>query len=234
MNLSALARFRSLRAQSVLLFCVALAVRLAIAVLQHAWIHPTQAEMGREAISLAHSGILGNPFGVPTGPSAHVNPGYAAVLALIFYLFGTEAVGESVKVALTCLITSAQYALCPALGRELRLPPPIAFGAGLFGALVPLNPYVETRGDFENHVNALLLLLLIIWTARLSRVVWTRKEAIAFGVFCGASVLTSSVLLPLDTLAIVYIAYQQTRIPEGSPAAALLSVLMVILCLAPW
>lgn len=227
-------RFRSLRSQSVLLFCLALGVRLTIAVVQHAWIHGARAEMEREAISLAHTGVLGNPYAVPTGPSAHVNPGYTVVMALIFYLFGTSALGESVKVGLTCLVVSVQYALMPQLGKALRLPTPIAFGAGLFGALVPLSPYVETRGDFENHVNALLLLLLILWTERLSRILWTRKEALALGTFSGISVLTSSILLPLNAIAILYVAYRQTRISGGRPGTAGLSVVMAFVCVMPW
>jgi FtsH-binding integral membrane protein len=190
--------------------------------------------MEHEAISLAHMGVLGNPYAVPTGPSAHVNPAYPMLLALIFYMFGTAVLGESVKVAVTCLITSTQYALFPALGRALGLPGAFAFAAGVFGALVPLNPYLETRGDFENHVDALLLLLLIIWTTRLSKVVSTPREAVGFGIFCGFSVLTSSGLLPLDFLAIGYMAYRQTRLPGGRPTAALISALMVVLCLAPW
>lgn len=220
--------------QALFIFFLALSVRLTIATVEQAWIHPDRAEMEREAISLAHWGVLGNPYSVPTGPSAHVNPGYALLLALIYRMFGTSMLGEAIKAGFACLTSSAGYALLPLLANALRLGPWIGFSAGLFGALVPLSPYVEIRGDFENHVTAVLLLLLILWTERLSRWGWSIGEALAFGVFCGISALTSSVLLPLDAVALVYVAYRQSRVLSGRPAAALLSGLALFLCLLPW
>jgi hypothetical protein len=190
--------------------------------------------MEREAISLAQHGVLGNPYALPTGPSAHVCPGYAIVLAAIFYLFGSSLKGEAVKIAVTILISSVQYALLPWLGRLLRLPSRISLTAGLVGALVPLNPYIEIQGDFENHLTALLLLLLIAWTECAAGRSWSLAEAAAIGIFYGICALTSSPLIPLCALSLAFIALQQFRAPDGRPLAALLALSIAVLCLLPW
>ncbi len=209
-------------------------VRLAIIWIRHSWNHPQKAEMEREAISLATTGVLGNPYSLPTGPSAHVSPGYALLLAGIYYAFGTGIAGETVKVLLTCLISSMQYALLPWFGKVLKMPSAIGLAAGVFGALIPLNPYIEVQGDFENHVTALLILLLIVWTEFATSRAWSTVEAVGFGLFAGACLLTTSILAPLCTLSLAYIGLQQLKMPRGRPHTALLSLAALLFCIAPW
>ena len=190
--------------------------------------------MEREAISLAKNGVLGNPFSLPTGPSAHVSPAYALLMAAIFYVFGTSTVGQAVKVLVTCLISSTQYALLPWLGKTLKLPPGIGLAAGVLGALIPLNPYIEIHGDFENHLTALLLLLLLAWTELATQRRWSAGEACIFGAFCGICVLSSSALLPLCFIILAYIGFRQSKLPQGLPATALLAFMVAVLCVVPW
>ncbi len=225
---------RSVVGRGMLIFALGLLVRLLIAALKHSWADLDRAEMELEAISLAHTGVLGNPYSLPTGPSAHVCPAYALLLASIFYAFGTGETAEFVKVLLTCLISSCQYALLPWLGKALKLSPGVGFAAGLFGAIVPLYPYIEIQGDFENHVTALLLLLLIVWTELVTSRPWTVREALALGAFLGITILTSSTLAPLCLLALAYIGFEQSRTAHGKPFAAALALAAMLLCIAPW
>ena len=197
--------FRSTFKQAGIIFVIAFLVRLAIAAHEHSWQHTVRAEMEREAISMAKTGVLGNAFALPSGPSATVPPLYPLIMAAIFRIFGTGVAGETVKVLLTCLVSSAQYALLPWLASRLILPPLIGLTAGFLGALIPLNPYIEVQGDFENHLSGLLLLLLLAWTEIASNARWSARRAMGIGIFYGVCILTSPSLGPLCLLSFAYI-----------------------------
>src|SRR3954452_7035550 len=130
-KISELEILHSISKQAALFFFVALLVRLAFAFHHHAWTHNMRAEMEREAISMATTGVLGNPFSLPTGPSATVPPLYPLIMSAMFRMSGSGAAGESVKVLLSCVVSSLTCALVPWLGRRLKLRSPIGLAAGL-------------------------------------------------------------------------------------------------------
>ncbi|MDQ2776451.1 MAG: hypothetical protein M3Y57_16280, partial [Acidobacteriota bacterium] len=68
----------------VWIFLLAFLVRLAFVVAFHPYRDLTRYELERTAISLAHTGVYGNPYAIPTGPTAHVSPGYTLLLAGLF------------------------------------------------------------------------------------------------------------------------------------------------------
>src|SRR5438270_11242247 len=76
--------FKSTAKQVLFLFVLAFLVRIAFAAHQHSWAHNVRAEMEREAISMATTGVLGNLFSLPTGPSATVPPLYPLIMSAIF------------------------------------------------------------------------------------------------------------------------------------------------------
>ncbi|MDQ2842378.1 MAG: hypothetical protein M3Y72_15305 [Acidobacteriota bacterium] len=223
-----------MKKQALWILALAMAVRLAIAYFQNAPHDLARAEMELAAISLAQHGVLGNVYAFPTGASAHVAPGYAVILAAIFYLFGTSVIGETVKILVTCIISSTQYALLPWFGKMLKLPKALGLSAGIIGALLPLNPYIEIQGDFENHLTALLLLLLLVWMEVFSDRAWNLREAVLSGLFLGVCALTSPVLLPCSLLAVVVIFASQVVIPAGRPRAMAACALTAALVVSPW
>jgi hypothetical protein len=225
---------RSTSKQAIIIFLLAFLVRVAIAVHQHSWQHTMRAEMEHEAISMARTGVLGNPFSLPSGPSATVPPLYPLIMAAIFRIFGVGAAGETMKVLLTCLASSAQYALMPWLGKRLKLAPVIGLVAGLLGALIPLNPYIEVQGDFENHLSGLFLLLLLGWTDIASSQPWNTKGALAMGFFYGVCALTNPSLGPLCLISFAYILFQQRKISGGRPQVGALAAIASILVVTPW
>jgi len=220
--------------QAAFIFAIALIVRLAIAIHQHAWTHNLRAEMEREAISMATTGVLGNAFSLPTGPSATVPPLYPLIMSGIFRVFGSGVWGESVKVLLTCLVSSTQYALLPWLGKRLGLAAPIGLAAGLLGALVPLNPYIEIQGDFENHLSALLFLILLGWTELAMSRNPTLNGALGLGFFYGVCALTSPALGPICLISFAVIVYQHRQTVLARPQIACAAALASILVVAPW
>lgn len=226
--------FRSTPKQALFIFLVALLVRVALAIHQHAWSHNMRAEMEREAISMATTGVLGNPFSLPTGPSATVPPLYPLIMSAIFRVFGWAAWGEGVKVLLTCLVSSAQYALLPWLGKRLRLAAPIGLAAGLLGALLPLNPYIEVQGDFENHLSALVFLILLAWTEKAMNCIPSLAGALVLGLFYGVCALLNPVFGPLCFISFAAILYGQRKAVLAKPQMAFVAALASILVVAPW
>src|SRR4051812_39065369 len=88
------------------LFAPARAVRLALpgGMPPAAW----NGEMLEAAKPLATTGRLADPFGEPTGPTAHLAPVYPALLAAEFRLFGNESPWPPrVLAALACGLVAA-------------------------------------------------------------------------------------------------------------------------------
>jgi hypothetical protein len=72
--------------------------------------------------SIALKGSFSDPFAVlPTGPSAHVAPGYPFLVALIVKVFGTGPDGAFAMAILTKAVVAAQLALFPFLAEYLGL-----------------------------------------------------------------------------------------------------------------
>lgn len=72
--------------------------------------------------SIALKGSFSDPFApLPTGPSAHVAPGYPALVALIISMFGTGPGGNFALGMITKIVVAAQLALFPFLAEYLGL-----------------------------------------------------------------------------------------------------------------
>ncbi len=96
------------RQRAGLLLFVALTMRLAIVVyaLIHfhaAWFFSRGSEMGFLADSLTHGLGLSSPFGLPTGPTAMVAPGYPVFVAFVFTIFGTYTIWSALVLMLANL-----------------------------------------------------------------------------------------------------------------------------------
>jgi hypothetical protein len=193
-------------------------------------------EMERTALSLARDGVLGNPYLLPTGPSAHVCPGYAVFLAAVFWLFGTGIKGEIIKQTLASIASSLQYALLPAMAPRFGLSRVIGALAGVAGALLPIKLETETLGDWEAPYVALMLILLV-WRMRWS---WSRaslsiREGVLQGAGWGFALLWSSSLLPVfvGLFAMGALNFSKTRLVAYARFAIAAS-LAAFFVLLPW
>src|SRR5437868_11043697 len=95
-----------------------------------------QFELTTVASNLAATGQFRDPFGVPTGPTAHVAPVYAAILAVVIKLLR-----EPVNVTLAMMVVNAVLfgwaaSLLPALSRYVygQTSPGVAGGVLLVAA----------------------------------------------------------------------------------------------------
>ena len=115
----------------LLIFVLAVAVRMAASLLLGTYTDLSRLEMERAALSLAHSGRLADPYMIPTGYTAHVAPGYALLSSIL--PFGTGYAAELIKELVSCSAIGALYALlplaAPAFGLDRRVGLQPAFSA---------------------------------------------------------------------------------------------------------
>ncbi|HYZ72026.1 MAG TPA: hypothetical protein VE641_03055 [Chthoniobacterales bacterium] len=226
----------SLWKSSLLIFATALVIRLALIVIAHPYRDLSRYELERTALSLSRTGVFGNPYAIPTGPTAHVSPGYTVLLATVFHLFGEGVRAEIIKEVISSTVTSFGFALLPFAADRLFGSATIGVFAGLICALFPWKPMVQIDGDWETPYIALFLTVLIPITVEL----WRNKNfnwqrAVMHGLLWGCALLFASVLLPLAFILAAVGLWFSRRIAIGRYLRFVTIELIVVgLCLAPW
>ena len=192
--------------------------------------------MERTAISLATTGTYGNPYALPTGPTAHVSPGYAVLLAGIYRAFGVGVAGEAVKEVATAIATSFQCSLFLLLAESFEVDCQIALALALFSAVLPLKLEVQMLGEWEDPFVAVFVMLVCALTVRLiHRSPWTTREAVLAGLVWGFALLFGGVLLLLFlALSFLAIVISSPSVRVKVMRAVAIEVGVVALCLLPW
>ena len=219
-----------------LIFLIGLVIRLVLLFVSHGYRAPDPTELERTAISLATTGVYGNPYLRPTGPTAHVAPGYTLILALIFRIFGTGLRGGIVQGVVACVTSSLLWALLPSASRWIFGTNRPGILAGLTGAIVVARPLVEIKGDWEAPYTAIALVLLTMATVRL----WRRQDlngklSAGHGLLWGVSLLFVPALLALFAAFVIagVFFFSRERVKRYL-AFVVIEASIVALCLAPW
>jgi hypothetical protein len=218
------------------IFLIAFLVRVAFIVLFHPYRDLARYELERTAISLATTGVYGNPYAIPTGPTAHVSPGYTVLLAGLFRVFGTGISAQIIKELLASSLSSLACAVLPAVARVFRIDVRAGVLAGIVSALYPATPLVQIEGSWEAPYTALALIVLSVLTVRLWRSRdLTRGNALLHGIAWGISLLFVSALLPMFIVFVLAGTYF-CRAPDARRymSFAAVEVLVATLFLAPW
>ena len=221
-------------AASLVIFAIGVCARLALLTVLRYAPEIEIAEMEQLAMNLAESGTLGNPYKVPTGPSAHHAPAYPALLAVIFHLWGHGPTAAWAMVLMNTGVAALQYALFPPLARIARLPIVPAVAAALVGAGVPFRILKEVR--WEAGLVALMMVLGVLVS------IWWRRDgppshlrSVAAGAAWGLCLLAAPGMLPVLLLLVAW--WTLAAVREGwrseLPGLALLLV-ATALVLAPW
>lgn len=202
----------------------------------HTYVNPARTELERTALSLARTGVFGNPYAVTTGPTGHVAPGYTLLLAGLFRVLGSGTAAEIVKQTLSAAVACLIYAVLPKAAEILLRDRRAGIVAGLIGAIYPARPTVEIRGDWETPYTALALILLAVLTVRLWRKRnWSGREALQHGVAWGVSLLFVPALM---TIFAVFLASGALLVRRAGVwryiPFLLVEVVIVAACLAPW
>jgi len=200
-------RFAEMRDRQwvALLFLAAALPRLLLVIARRS--KPLPSEMTNVAWTLATSGVLGDPYGVPTGPSAHIAPGYPFILAQLMRIAGGREPGIFVGQILSALVTSLCIASLPVVARRIGLPR----AAGVLAAVILIPPifvFIETASEWETPfvVGSLMLCLALTLPVLFSGRFSVRRGAAlggVWGVSCLVAPLVAPVMVAIHGVALV-------------------------------
>ena len=219
----------------LLIFFLALAIRVALLLLAPNFGLLPPMEMERVARSFAEGHGLANPFATPTGPTAHLLPLYPVVLGSIYKIWGTGSAGILVQGLFSCLLASLRCAFLYPLARLLSLDSRTAALASILSVLYIPAYATEIRGTWDAPLTAVFLMgmvCLAILIARQPKL--SVLSAIGCGLYIGVSALLSAVLLAtaLGFMAAGALRFRRNLRPYF--AWCLVCGAIVILCLTPW
>ena len=188
-----------MRRFSLWIFLAAFVFRMMLAWRAGFFRHFEHDEMVRIAFSLVGHHGFGNPYLIPTGPTAHEMPVYPMFLAAIYSLFGITTLAEAVKITITCLVVALRCALLPLFAVDIGFTLNAARATGILGMIYVGALETELRGNWDGPWQALLLLILTWWTVRLWRTGWTRTSTpwLYFVLWAIAGLLQPMLLLVL-------------------------------------
>jgi len=141
---------RGLRRTALALYLLAALVRLTL-LFGFGRYEIARPEPVRIAVSLARNGTFADPYLIPTGPTAHAPPSYPFLIAPIYRILGDTPSADMVRLWLSVLTGSAEYALLPYASASLGMGAVVGALAGLAGAVIPLHYWPESMGEFESH-----------------------------------------------------------------------------------
>ena len=195
----------------------------------HNWLYSRGIELGTLAQSLLAGNGLSSPFGGPTGPTALLAPGYPAVIALVFRIFGSFTFTAAVAVMVMQLLFSLMTVrLIMHVGQR-------CFGvraANLAGAFWALSlPLIWMPTIFwETCLSTLLLVGMVALALRCQRRPCALLWAL-MGVYCGLAALVNPALLPALLSLLGWAAWQTRKTLRYAP---LWGLLVLSLVFAPW
>jgi 4-amino-4-deoxy-L-arabinose transferase-like glycosyltransferase len=222
------------RTHTLVILTLAVAARLfilwfAVEKFPHSWLYSRGIELGTLAQSLVAGQGLSSPFGGSTGPTALLAPGYPAVIALFFRIFGCFTFAAAIAVMTTQLLFSVMTVLLMMQMAQRCFGIRAANLAGMFWALSLPLLWMPTI-FWETCLSALLLVGMIALALRCGhrpgRLLWA-----LMGGYCGLAALVNPALLPALLAVFGWTAWQTRKAFRYS---RLLGLLVFLLVFAPW
>src|ERR1700722_18386063 len=202
-----------MRPHPVPILATALLLRLlilwfVIARFPHSWLYSRGIELGTLAQSLTSGQGLSSPFGGSTGATALLAPGYPALIALFFRIFGSFTFAAAIAVMAMQLLFSVLTVFFIMHVARLSFGIRTANLAGMFWAVSLPLIWMPTI-FWETCLSTLLLVgmvaLALHCERRLGGLLWA-----LMGAYCGLAALVNPSLLPA-LLALMGWAAWQTR-----------------------
>jgi hypothetical protein len=195
----------------------------------HTWLYSRGIELGTLAQSLVAGHGLSSPFGGSTGPTALLSPGYPAVIALCFRIFGSFTFQASLAVMTLQLLFSLATVLLVIQVADQCFGPRAANLAGMFWAVSLPLIWMPTI-FWETCLSTLLLLGMVAISLHAAErprtILWP-----VIGAYCGLAGLVNPALLLTLLALLIWVAWQ-TR--KTCCLAPLLGLLVLAVVYAPW
>jgi hypothetical protein len=195
-------------------------------------------EPERVAASLARGHGFCDPFAAPTGPTAHVSPGYPLLLSSLYRAFGTyeTTVGRTAQQFLSIGLATIAVLLLPIVANRLGLAPRAGWLAALLVALGAAQPAREVTGHHELVLASVQILLVLLTMARWHAQHW---RGMAIPVLLGLQVALLALVCPslLAGPILFLLAAWWTASREERPVVLRGTLLVGALCLVgliPW
>jgi hypothetical protein len=196
---------------------------------------PSRFESYYVAASLATTGRFADPFGYPSGPTAHLGMLTPLPSALVYWLFGVGTPRAEYLLAVwTVFLVCLSIWLCWRLAVALDAPRPARIAAVAVAALAPLYIAIELRErNWEFPPATVILIWILVKLAEADAGVLTRGWLVWIGTSAGFLFILSP---PAGLAAIVSLAlFHLLRAPLRQWWIAPVSVLVVAALLAgPW
>ena len=173
------------------IFVVALALRLPLF-----WLRQTpliNTESIKAGFTLAQRGYLGDPFAIPTGPTAHLSPAYPLVVAAVRSITPSDNACMYILSIIFAVVTSCNIAALLPVSRALKLPRASGTIAALMW-LIPFFTWIELSGEFETPFSVTALLALVTLVARITA---SARPTIVTGVKLGLAAGVAAYVTPL-------------------------------------
>jgi hypothetical protein len=220
------------------IFAIGLVVRVSLILLTQHNTDPAQMDLVepyRIAKSLANNGTYADVFGHGVGPTAHTAPLLPMILAIIIKVAGVGLAGFLAQAILAAIVSSAAFALLPALAVKCRLGMSPGAIAGLIGATVPINFFNQTLGLVDAPYSMLGLVgLCVVLCSYWIEERFPIRGAVSLGVLSGALCLLNPTIL--EVLAGWYI-FGVLRFKNRRKAFSIFMAIVgaiIVICLSPW
>jgi hypothetical protein len=194
----------------------------------HRWLYSHGIELGTLAQSLVVGDGLSSPFGGSTGPTALLAPGYPAVIALFFSIFGSFTAGAAIAIMAMQLVFSMFTVLVIMRVAQACFGIRAANLAGIFWAVSLPLIWMPTI-FWETCLSTLLLVGMIVLALRCEQ----RSSALLWvlmGSYAGLAALANPALLPALVAILGWAAWQRRSTHWCLPVA----LFALTLVFAPW
>jgi hypothetical protein len=220
-----------------IVFGLALFIRTAVLLspmIPDEYVQPhTDWEVQAVAASLAETGRFADPYAVPTGPTAHVNPIPTAVIGLVYEVFGFGMTAGYVRCFVAIVLFSALWGLLPWAGNRLGVGAPAGLLAGLAGALLMRQGSSEViGGGDEPYATIALVILLVAFVRRWSADVASPRSSFLLGLAWGVAFHMHPAILTVLIGCLAFEAWWRRGAERWRGPVVL--VLGATVALAPW
>ena len=227
-------RTRTTRTETLAVLALALVLRLWVVWIvltkyPAGWLFTRGREMGLLANSLLAGEGLGSPFGVPTGPTAFIAPGYPLFVAGIFRLFGSDSFTSALVILLLQVaVNLVTIAIVMHVARSLFDQRTAIIAGFIWACSIPV---VWIPTIFWDTSIATCLLMGLIALALHFRGRMTPRLWCGLGLYCAIVGLINPAMLLILAAIGIWMIWQQRPRSLGGP---LLAVVVFAVAFSPW